>query len=111
MFRDDEQRMRACCALLATMRLERLWTTDGPTPEASELLQTDGDPLSAGERVMLLATWAFWNGSGGVTLVEVLERLDSASAEPLCFLVMAVKYGTDAIDDWLAEHERTRSTS
>jgi hypothetical protein len=88
------------------VRLERLWTADGPTIEASELLQVDGEPLSSGERVMLLASWAFWNGSGGVTLAEVLERLDSAPAEALCFLVMAVKYGTDAVDDWLAEHER-----
>jgi hypothetical protein len=111
MFRDDEQRARACRALLATVRLERLWTTHGPTPEASELLQADRSPFSSGERVMLLASWAFWNGSGGVTLAEVLERLDPESAEPLCFLVMAVKYGTDAVDDWLAEHERTRSTS
>jgi hypothetical protein len=106
MFRDDLQLARACRALLATVRLERLWTADGPTPEASELLQADGGPLSSGERVMLLASWAFWNGSGGVTLAELLERLDSTPAEILCFLVMAVKYGTDAVDDCLAEHER-----
>jgi hypothetical protein len=96
---------------LVKARLERLRTTNGPTPEASELLQAYGSALSSGERVMLLAAWAFWNGSGGVTLADVLERLDSATAEPLCFLVMAVKYGTDAVDDWLAEHERTRRTS
>jgi hypothetical protein len=106
MFRDDQQLARACRALLATVRLERLWAADGPTPEASKLLQAGGGALSAGERVMLLATWAFWNGSGGVTLAEVLERLDSGPAETLCFLVLAVKYGTDAVDDWLVEHER-----
>jgi hypothetical protein len=114
MFRDDLQLARACRALLATVRLERLWTVDGPTPEASKLLEADGGPLSSGERVMLLASWAFWNGSGGVTLAELLERLDSTPTETLCFLVMAVKYGTDAVDDWLAEHERherTRRTS
>lgn len=111
MFRHDHQLARACRALLATVRLERLWTERGPTSEASELLEADGGYLSSGERVMLLATWAFWNGSGGLTLAEVLERLDGEPAEALCFLVMASKYGADAVDDWLAEHAGARAAS
>jgi hypothetical protein len=107
MFRDDRQLALVCRILLKTARLERLWTSDGPTPEAAELLDADGGPLSSGERVVMLAAWAFWNGSGGVTLADVLERLDAAPAEALCFLVLASKYGADAIDDWLAEHRTT----
>jgi hypothetical protein len=107
MFRDDLQLACACRALLATVRLERLWGECGPTPEASRLLGADGGPLSCGERVMLLAAWAFWNGSGGVTLAELVERLDAEPAEALCFLVLASKYGGDAVDDWIAEHGRT----
>jgi hypothetical protein len=106
MFRDDNQLAHACGVLLATVRLERLWDDHGPTSEATELLEADGGPLSSGERVMLLAAWAFWNGSGGLTIAEVLERLDGEPAEALCFLVMASKYGADAVDDWLAEHGR-----
>jgi hypothetical protein len=106
MFRDDRQLALACRTLLATARLERLWTDKGPTAEAAELLETDGGPLSSGERVMLLAAWAFWNGSGGVTLADVLERLDADPAEALCFLVLASKYDADAVDDWLVEHAR-----
>jgi hypothetical protein len=102
MFRDDPQLALACRTLLAFVRLERLWTEHGPTVEATELLQADGGPLSSGERVMLLSAWAFWNGSGGVTLTDVLEGLDGAPAEALCFLVMASKYGVDAVDDWLS---------
>jgi hypothetical protein len=111
MFRDDQQRLRACRALLATVRLDRLWTADGPTHEALELLEADGRPLSAAERVMFLAAWGFWNGSGGVTIVEVVERLDCEPAEALCFLMMASKYDADAVDDWLAEHERPEAAS
>jgi hypothetical protein len=107
MLRDDLQLARACRALLATVRLNRLWPDAGPTPEASRLLQANGGPLSSGERVMLLAAWAFWNGSGGVTLAEILECLDAERAEALCFLVLASKYGGDAVDDWIAEHGRT----
>ena len=106
MFRDDHQLARACRALLATVRLETLWNDHGPTLDATELLESNGGPLSSGERVVLLAAWAFWNGSGGLTLAEVIERLDGEPAEVLCFLVMASKYGADAVDDWLAEHER-----
>ena len=111
MFRDDPQLSRACHTLLAMVRLERLWTEQGPTPQARALLEANGGPLSSGERVMLLAAWAFWNGSGGVTLAEVLERLDLDPAEALCFLVLAAKYGADAVDDWIFEHARNRRSS
>ncbi len=106
MFRDDSQLASACRVLLAMVRLERLWNDHGPTSEATDLLEADGGPLSSGERVMLLAAWAFWNGAGGLTIAEVLERLDGESVEALCFLVMASKCGADAVDDWLAEHGR-----
>jgi hypothetical protein len=87
--RADKQLARACCALLATVHLERLWTEDGPTPEASELLEADGGPLSSGERIVLLAAWTFWNGSGGRRLADILEQFDADPMEALCFLVMA----------------------
>lgn len=111
MFRDDLQLARACRALLSTVRLDRLWSREGPTAEAAELLEANGGPLSSGERVMLLAAWAFWNGSGGLTVAEILERLDGEPAEALCFLVMASKYGADAVDDWLAENDRSEVPS
>jgi hypothetical protein len=109
MFRDDRQLARACHALLATVRLQRLWRDDGPTFEATELLESDGGPLSAGERVMLLSAWAFWNGSGGLTLAEVVGRLDRERAQALCLLIMACNAGADAVDDWVDEHTRGRT--
>jgi hypothetical protein len=60
--RDDPQLALACRTLLASVRLERLWTDQGLTAEVTELLKADGGPLSSGERVMLLAAWAFWTG-------------------------------------------------
>ena len=111
MFYDDKQLARACRALLATVRLGHLWDEHGPTEEAAALLEADGGPLSTGERVMFLAAWAFWNRSGGLMLAEVLDRLDLELVEDLCFLVMASKYGADAVDDWLAEHEPRRLAS
>jgi hypothetical protein len=111
MFRDDRQLSRVCRTLLATVRLAGLWTDRGPTPAAQALLEANGGPLSSGERVIFLAAWAFWNGSGGVTLAEVLERLDAGPAEALCFLVLASKYGADAVDDWIVENAQNGAPS
>jgi hypothetical protein len=91
MLRDDQQLARTCRALLATARLERLWTVDGPTPEASELLEADTGRLSSCQRAVLLAAWTFWNGSCGARLAEVLDQLDAAPIAALCFMVMAAR--------------------
>src|SRR5258708_38472303 len=92
MLRDDQQLARACRALLATVRLERLWTEDGPTPEASELLEADGGPLSAGKRIVLLAAWTFWNGAGGLRLAEVLEQFAADPMDALGLLDLASQH-------------------
>jgi len=105
-FRDDGQLAHACRVLLAHVGLARLWTARGPTPEAVALRDVNGAPLSPRDRAVFLAAWAFWNGSGGITLAELLDRLDVGPAEALCFLVMASKYDADAVDDWLAVHAR-----
>jgi hypothetical protein len=105
MFHDDHQLARACRALLQTVGLQRLWTEHGPSDSAMELLEADGGPLSSGERVMLLAAFAFWNGSGGLTFVDVIERLDRERGEALGSLLMASYEGPTAIDEWVTEHE------
>lgn len=107
MFRDDRQRALACRALLASVRLGRLWTEDGPSDEALGLLDSNGGPLSSGERIMLLSAFAFWNGSGGLTLTEILDSLDAKRAEALASLVVSANRGAGAVDAWLAEHEET----
>ena len=104
MWRDDRQRARACGALLATVRLAHLWTPDGPTDEALRLLEANGGPLSSGERVVVLSAFALWNGSGGLTLAEILDVLDPARAEALCTLVVAVQRGT--VEEWLEAKAR-----
>src|SRR5215467_16068392 len=86
--RDDQRLARACRTLLATVGLERLWTENGPTPEAAELLARDCH-LSSEERIVLLVAWTFWNGAGGPRLAQVLGRFDADPMESLCLLVTA----------------------
>jgi hypothetical protein len=105
MFRNDEQAARACRALLATARLERLWTADGPGERAVELLDADGGPLPSDARIMLLAAFAFWHGSSSLRLTEIIETLDLDRSEAICSLLLAMKEGAAAVDDWLAEYD------
>jgi hypothetical protein len=105
MFRDDAQACRALGALLATLpALRTFWTSSGPTPQALALLEADGGPLSSGERVLLLAAFALWNGSGRLTFADILARLDGPPLEALCSLVVAMKRRPSDVDAWIAAH-------
>jgi len=76
MFKNDAQCARACQALCNRVRLGRMWTPTGPSEEACAVLAANGGPLSSGERVIVLATFALWNGDGTLTFAD-LFRLDS----------------------------------
>ena len=109
MFRDTRQQTRALRALLATVRLENLWTFEGPTAEAMELLRDNGGHLSSGETIVLKAAFDFWNGKGGCELNRMLHILDHDLMEAILSLALAVSDITDsfgAVDRWLARHER-----
>ena len=101
MFRNDEQRAVVCLALLDRIGLQRLWTLRGPTEEAQRLLAENGGALSGGERVMLLVAWALWNGSGMLTLAELLQEMDGEHLAAVGTLLSSLSFGADGVDDWL----------
>jgi hypothetical protein len=108
-FRDTRQQARACRALLATVRLERLWTFEGPTLEAQELLHANGGHLSSGEAVMLRAAFDFWSGDGACALTSMLHTLDHGRLEAIGSLALALSDPKDAygaVDRWLARNEQ-----
>ena len=102
MFRSEAQRARACHALCSMARLERLWTSTGPTPEAIALFEAGGGPLSSGEQVVLFAAWAFWNGDCNATLADVIFRLDPSNLRTIATLMLALGQGGHAIERWIA---------
>ncbi len=105
MFRDDNQASRAIATLLFSLpALRTFWTATGPTPAALELLEHDGGPLSSGERVLLLAAFALWNGDRKLALADVVEHLDGEPVETMCSLIVAMKRGAAAVDEWITEH-------
>jgi len=106
-FRNDEQLARACRALCAQVGLGGLWTPDGPTERAIELMEADGGPLSSGERIMAMTSWAVWNSHDGARVADVIHRLDNRNLAALGSLMIAVSHGMPAIDDWITKMERT----
>ena len=79
-----------------------MWMASGPSPRALAFVRAGGGPLGNGERTLLLAAFALWNGQGGIQLTEVVEQLELKAAERLCSLVVAIKRGAKAIDDWIS---------
>src|SRR5947209_16879723 len=102
MFRNDRQACEALQMFLGTVRLEHLWTPDGPTTAALRYRDANGGPLSSGERIILLAAFDLWNQSGGLKLVEALESLDTKRTHKLLSLLSAITNGSDAVDQWLS---------
>jgi hypothetical protein len=82
-----------------------MWTAAGPTEEAIALFEAGGGPLSSGERVMLLAAWAFWNSAEKATLADVVYRLDDKNLRAVAALMLALAQGGPAIDEWIATME------
>jgi hypothetical protein len=88
------------------VHLEDLWSEDGPSPEGLAF-RNRARELSPDSRLLLMAAWAFWNGTQSVTLADLLE-LDS---EHLCVvgeLLAALTRGPREIDGWLAHWARSR---
>jgi hypothetical protein len=104
-FSSDEQLARVCRAFCSRARLSELWTSEGPTAQAMSLLERDGGPLSSGERMVLLVAWSIWNGSGHLSLSDVLHQLDGISLAMLGKLLLAAAQGGGAIDAWIIEAE------
>lgn len=107
MWASDRQAARAIRVLLATVRLEDLWTLDGPTERAIELRDADGGPLSSGERLLLLTAWDLWEApvaGKGVRLADLMYIIDNERLSLLFSLVLALTEGSAAVDRWLEAH-------
>jgi len=78
-----------------------MWTDGGPTETAIALMEANGGPLSSGERIVLLAAWAVWNGHDGARFADVVYRLDGRNLVALGTLLIAVASSGAAIDTWL----------
>lgn len=114
-FRDDTQLARACEALCARIGKGPCWVVD-PAPSATTFAidVLDGKVgLSHGEALVILAAWAFWNGSGRVQFDELMVTLSHGHQQAIFELAIARSAGAAAVDRWLDKYEvdRTRSSA
>ncbi len=105
MFRSDEQACKAFQAVLQTLHLEHLWTPQEPAPAALRYREYDGGLLSSGERIILLAVFDLWDGSGNLQFRELIDSLDETRTYVLLSLVAAITRGGEAVDQWLQMHQ------
>ena len=90
MWKSEKARNDAIRRMIAsTPGLARLWGATGPNAEACALLERDGGYLSSGERVLLLAAFDLWNGSGGCRVADLLETLDGPRLRAVCTALLA----------------------
>jgi hypothetical protein len=102
-FRDDRQLALVCRALCTRAGVPDAWTPDGPAGVAFAV-QEGRDPLSSGQRVLVLVAWALWNGTGDLTIARLLDVLDGEHVRALAGLLVARVDGADAVDAWLRDH-------
>jgi len=116
-FRDDVQLARACDALCRRVRTPACWvvTIDGKGASATTYAVDVRDGkvgLSHGERLIVLAAWAFWNGGDNkLPFAELIETLSNDQLEAIFSLALARSEGAAAVDRWLEKNEgfdRTR---
>jgi len=108
MFANDRQTSRAILVLFRLVpALDGLWTVDGPTPEALEMYEAGGGPLSSGEASLLLAAFALWNTANEtLSFARLYRTLSGQPFEALLTLLLAVDKGDGAVETWLTKWDR-----
>ena len=111
-FETEKQRGRVCSVLLGRVGLARLFTEDGPTPEALKRLKSGTG--SSSEALMLKVAFDIWNERGGATVGRILWVFDRSNLESIVRLLLAIQDGDGEIVGWLADEaavERRRGDS
>ena len=98
------QDVRLCQTLCQLAGLSEMWTQDGPTPRAVDLMHAEGGTLSRSERTWFLLAWAVWNGDRQLVVADLL-RLDARGQLLVGTLLGALAAGSQAVERWLREHE------
>ena len=69
----QHQRVRICRTLLSLMGYSRLWTSEGPTPEAKRYLDQYGGPMSNVHWILYQVVWYVWGRPSELKVEDVLH--------------------------------------
>jgi hypothetical protein len=103
MFTSDRQKSHCIQTLLDMVNLGGYWNVPdvGPTgPSADGIRAFDKieqhlSPLSAGENILVLVAFDFWNGAGKASIWEMMNVLDSMLIRAIGELITAVAQPSD----------------
>lgn len=102
-WRDQHQRARACQVLCEMAGFPGLWRSSGPSSAALSMLDHDGAGLEPGQRCLVLAAWAIWNGSGTMRFAELIPALSHDELQAVGSLMLEIPNGPRAIDEWISD--------
>lgn len=107
-FRNDEQRRRACCALVSSQGLDSFWTLEsGPTEKALEALRAPpSEQQDEGQRALLFLAGAVWKNEPWLLEDVLNDGLNVDQIVLIMTLAIALKHSPDLIDIWITHCER-----
>ena len=100
----QHQQVRVCKALLSLMGYSRLWTSEGPIPDAKKYLDQYGGPMSNTQWILYQVVWYVWSRSSDVKVQDVLQ-LPPPYAELVTSLLHGMTSGPAAVEAWLVRLE------
>jgi hypothetical protein len=95
-FRNEAQKVAACRALCALGGAPALWTDEGPTPAACEVLELAGPPIST----LLAVAFDLWDGTGGARWTA-LTQLEPDTRAPVAALLGVFDGPEEYVAAWL----------
>lgn len=107
-FATDQDRLRVLRILVTRAELPNLWTPEGPTALASELLAMNGGTMSSAQRALFLFAWVVWKNPLDPTKLKASDLLGTLDGDQLHLvgtLLIALSEGPEALKTWLAQHE------
>lgn len=103
-FRDREQAAEVIRALLENAGYPELWTSRGPRFDFESFMKRDGG-LPDEARILVQLAYALWEPEHAtVNVWDWIHELDEENLGIVVLLLLALKTGPSAIEEWLAEH-------
>ena len=107
-FPSDRHLSRAIRVLLKMHQLDRFWDSPdigdaGPSPlmrKEMALMAEGSSSLSPGEQVVLRVCMDLWSQSGGVSLADIIQKLNAISAHAIGELLVSTTNAL-SMDDWI----------
>jgi|GEM_PF-2933609 len=87
--------------VLAAGHVSRLWTPEGPTPEALRIRDSGGEGVEPSVHTWVLLAFELFNGTGALTVSRLMDTLEGPPLLIALSLLMRVAMGTPGVESIL----------